>query len=282
MITLSIDWNPDPIIFHIGGFGIRYYSLLFVVAFVVGLHFMKKIFINDKVSLEKLDPLFMYTILSMFIGMRLGEVFFYSWDYYQHHLLEILLPIKEDPKGTLLWFIDGYRFTGFQGLASHGAAVGIIIGLYLYSKNILKMPLLWLLDRIALVVLFAGFCVRMGNLMNSEIYGKPTDLAIGFIFTRAGETIPRHPTQIYEALSYLLLFFIVWFLYWKTDLKKKTGFLFGLSFTALWTVRFVIEYFKEAQVASREDWVLGLNTGQVLSLPLILIGIYFVVNKNGK
>jgi len=279
MITLSINWNPDPILFHLGSFGIRYYSLLFVVAFVVGLHFMKKIFINDKVSLEKLDPLFMYTILSMFLGMRLGEVFFYSWDYYQHHLLEIILPIKEDPKGTLLWFIEGYRFTGFQGLASHGAAVGIIIGLYIYSKKILKMPLLWLLDRIAIVVAFAGFCIRLGNLMNSEIYGKPTDLAIGFIFKRAGETIPRHPTQIYEALSYLAIFFIMWFLYWKTDIKKKTGVLFGFFFASLWSVRFVIEFLKEAQVEGREDWIMGLNTGQVLSIPLVLIGLYFMFRK---
>jgi len=279
MITLSINWNPDPILFHLGSFGIRYYSLLFVVAFVVGLHFMKKIFINDKVSLEKLDPLFMYTILSMFIGMRLGEVFFYSWDYYQHHLLEIILPIKEDPKGTLLWFIEGYRFTGFQGLASHGAAVGIITGLYIYSKNILKMPLLWVLDRIAIVVAFAGFCIRLGNLMNSEIYGKPTNLAIGFIFKRAGETIPRHPTQIYEALSYLTIFFIMWFLYWKTDLKKKTGVLFGFFFASLWSVRFVIEFLKEAQVEGREDWIMGLNTGQVLSIPLVLIGLYFMFRK---
>jgi len=279
MITLSINWNPDPILFHLGSFGIRYYSLLFVVAFVVGLHFMKKIFINDKVSLEKLDPLFMYTILSMFLGMRLGEVFFYSWDYYQHHLLEIILPIKEDPKGTLLWIIDGYRFTGFQGLASHGAAVGIIIGLYIYSKKILKMPLLWLLDRIAIIVAFAGFCIRMGNLMNSEIYGKPTDLAIGFIFKRAGETIPRHPTQIYEAFSYLAIFFVMWFLYWKTDIKKKTGVLFGIFFASLWSVRFAIEYLKEAQVASREDWIMGLNTGQVLSIPLVLIGLYFMLRK---
>ena len=279
MITLSINWNPDPILFHLGSFGIRYYSLLFVIAFVVGLHFMKKIFINDKVSLEKLDPLFMYTILSMFLGMRLGEVFFYSWDYYQHHLLEIILPIKEDPKGTLLWFIEGYRFTGFQGLASHGAAVGIIIGLYVYSKKILKKPLLWLLDRIAIIVAFAGFCIRLGNLMNSEIYGKPTDLSIGFIFMRAGETIPRHPTQIYEALSYLAIFFVMWFLYWKTDIKKKTGVLFGIFFASLWTVRFVIEYLKEAQVEGREDWILGLNTGQVLSVPLVLIGVYFMLRK---
>jgi len=240
---------------------------------------MKKIFINDKVSLEKLDPLFMYTILSMFIGMRLGEVFFYSWDYYQHHLLEIILPIKEDPKGTLLWFIEGYRFTGFQGLASHGAAVGIITGLYIYSKKILKMPLLWLLDRIAIVVAFAGFCIRFGNLMNSEIYGKPTNLAIGFIFKRAGETIPRHPTQIYEALSYLAIFFVMWFLYWKTDIKKKTGVLFGFFFATLWSVRFVIEFLKEAQVEGREDWIMGLNTGQVLSIPLVLIGLYFMFRK---
>ena len=277
MILLQIDWNPSPEIFKIGSIAIRYYSLMFVIAFVLGLYLMKKIYVNDKIPIEKLDSLFIYTILSMFIGMRLGEVLFYSWDYYQHHLLEIILPIKRDPNSTFLWIFKGYEFTGFRGLASHGAAIGIIIGLYIYSKKILHKPLLWILDRVGIVVALGGFWIRTGNLMNSEIIGKPTNSNYGFVFRRLGEDFPRHPTQIYEALSYLAIFFVLWYLYWKTNIKERLGVLFGLFFALLWAVRFVIEFFKEAQVDERAQWV--LNTGQWLSIPLIVAGLFFMYRK---
>jgi phosphatidylglycerol:prolipoprotein diacylglycerol transferase len=280
MKFLSIVWDPSLGI-DLGFFVVRWYSLMFVIAFILGLRLMKKIFIEDKIPVEKLDTLFMYTFISMLVGMRLGDVFFYSWDYYQHHLLEIILPFKEHADSSALFgLIKGWKFTGYTGFASHGAAIGIIAALYFYSKKIINKPFLFILDRMGIMVALAGFFIRMGNFFNSEIYGKPTGSSFGVIFKNAGETVPRHPTQLYEAFSYLILFFILWRLYWKTDAKEKSGYLFGIFFAVLWALRFVIEFLKEAQVNGREDWVFNsLNTGQVLSIPLVLIGLFFIFRK---
>ena len=236
---------------------------------------MKKIYIEDKIPLEKLDTLFMYTFISMLVGMRLGDVFFYSWDYYQDHLLEIIIPFKS---------INGsWKFTGFTGFASHGAAIGIPIALYFYAKKHLQKPWLFILDRLAIMVALAGFFIRFGNFFNSEIYGKETVSSFGVIFKAAGETVPRHPTQLYEAFSYLTLFFVMWYLYWKTDKKQQTGYLFGLFMLVLWSLRFFIEFLKEAQIAEREDWVFNaLNTGQILSVPLVMIGLWLMFIKSKK
>ncbi|MBE7652853.1 prolipoprotein diacylglyceryl transferase [Tenacibaculum finnmarkense] len=282
MNFLSIVWDLDPEIIKIGSFGIRWYSLMFVAVFILGLHLMKKIFINDNIAAEKLDPLFMYVFVSMLVGMRLGDVFFYSWDYYQHHLLEIFLPMKEqEGASTLFGLIKGWKFTGFTGFASHGAAIGIPIALYFYAKKHLQKSWLFILDRVAVLVALAGFFIRLGNFFNSEIYGKPTGTSFGVIFKRAGETVACHPTQLYEAFSYLALFFALWHFYWKTDKKKQEGFLFGLFMVVLWSLRFFIEFLKKAQVDSREDWVLNsLNTGQVLSIPLVLIGVWLMFRKS--
>ena len=283
MKFLSIVWDPSLGI-DLGFFVVRWYSLMFVIAFVLGLRLMKKIYIEDKIPVEKLDALFMYTFISMLVGMRLGDVFFYSWDYYQHHLLEIILPFKENPDSSALFgLIKGWQFTGFTGFASHGAAVGIIAALYFYSKKVIDQPFLFILDRMGIMVALAGFFIRMGNFFNSEIYGKPTGSGFGVIFKSAGETVPRHPTQLYEAFSYLILFIVLWRMYWKTDAKEKSGYLFGIFFAVLWSLRFVIEFLKEAQVDGREDWVFNsLNTGQVLSIPLVLIGLVLVFRKNKK
>ena len=274
MNFLAIEWNPS-IGIDLGFFTIRWYSLMFVAAFLLGLHLMKKIFIEDKTPLEKLDVLFMYVFISMLIGMRLGDVFFYSWDYYQNHLLEIILPMKQ---------INGtWKFTGYTGFASHGAAIGIPIAMYFYAKNHLKKPWLFILDRLAIMVALAGFFIRTGNFFNSEIYGKPTGSNFGVIFkasTEAGN-IARHPTQLYEGFSYLILFFVLWHLFWKTTKKGHTGFLFGLFMVVLWSLRFIIEFFKEPQVQERgQEWFFSpLNTGQVLSIPLILIGFWLMIRK---
>jgi len=280
MHFLSIVWDPS-IGIDLGFFTVRWYSLMFVLAFVLGLRLMKNIFIEDKIELEKLDTLFMYTFISMLVGMRLGEVFFYSWDYYQHHLLEIILPFRKQEGATALFgLIDGWRFTGFTGFASHGAAIAIIVSMYFFSKKHLQKPWLFILDRLAIVVAIGASFVRFGNFFNSEIYGKYTGSNYGVIFASNGDTLPRHPTQIYEAVSYLVLFFILWFVYWKTEKKNKHGYIFGIFMVALWSLRLFIEFFKEAQVEGREDWVLNsLNTGQVLSIPLILIGFWLIFRK---
>ena len=280
MSFLSIVWDPSLGI-PIGSFTVRWYSLMFVAAFLLGLRLMKKIYINDNISVEKLDPLFMYVFVSMLIGMRLGEVFFYNWGYYQNNLLEIILPFKKVAgESALFGLLDGWKFTGFTGFASHGAAVAIPIAMYFYAKKHLQKPWLFILDRLAIMVALAGFFIRFGNFFNSEIYGKPTGSSFGVVFKAAGETVPRHPTQLYEAFSYLILFFVMWYLYWKTDKKNQTGFLFGLFLVVLWSLRFFIEFLKEAQVEGREDWILNsLNTGQVLSIPLVLLGFWLMFRK---
>ena len=274
MSFLAIEWDPSLGI-DLGFFTVRWYSLMFVAAFLLGLYLMKKIYIEDKIPIEKLDAIFMYVFVSMLIGMRLGDVFFYSWDYYQNHLLEIFIPFKN---------VNGsWKFTGFTGFASHGAAIAIPIAMYFYAKKHLQKSWLFILDRLAIMVALAGFFIRFGNFFNSEIYGKPTGSNFGVIFKANGETLARHPTQLYEAFSYLILFFIMWYFYWKTDKKKKTGFLFGLFMIVLWSMRFFIEFLKEAQVDGREDWVLNsLNTGQILSIPLVIIGIWLMVRKIKK
>ncbi|WP_026778011.1 prolipoprotein diacylglyceryl transferase [Polaribacter sp. Hel_I_88] len=280
MNFLAIEWSPS-IGIDLGFFVVRWYSLMFVAAFLLGLHLMKKIYIEDKIPAEKLDTLFMYVFISMLIGMRFGDVFFYSWDYYQDHLLEIFLPIKESANDSLFGFIKGYKFTGFTGFASHGAAIGIPIAMYFYAKKHLHKPWLFILDRLAIMVALAGFFIRTGNFMNSEIVGKATGSDFGVIFKNNAENFARHPTQIYEAISYLILFFVMWHLYWKTDKKEQTGFLFGLFFAVLWSLRFVIEFLKEPQVQERgEEWLFSpLNTGQVLSIPLVLIGLWLMFRK---
>ena len=274
MNYLAITWDPSLGI-NLGFFTIRWYSLMFVAAFLLGLHLMKKIYIKDGIPVEKLDTLFMYTFISMLIGMRLGDVFFYSWDYYQDHLLEIVIPFKQ-VNGT-------WKFTGFTGFASHGAAISIILAMYFYAKKHLQKPWLFILDRLAIMVALSGLFIRMGNFFNSEIVGKATNSDFGVIFKANGEDFARHPTQIYEAFSYLTLFFVMWYLYWKTNIKEKTGFLFGLFMTVLWLMRFLIEFLKEEQVEGRENGFFNFfNTGQVLSIPLILIGIWLMVRTLKK
>ena len=268
MTLLQIDWNPAPEIFKIGSFAVRYYSLMFVIAFMLGLHLMKKIFIEEKIPLEKLDSMFIYVVIATLLGARIGHFLFYDPQFLLEKPLEVFLPFRFSPK---------FEFTGFAGLASHGAAIGIIISLYIFSRKVLKKPLLYILDRVVVVASIGGAFVRLGNLMNSEIIGKPTNSDYGFIFRRLGEDFPRHPAQLYEAFSYVVIFAILWFVYWKTNKKEKFGYLFGLYFVLMWSARFVVEFFKEAQVDERASWV--LNTGQWLSIPLILVGVYLMFRK---
>ena len=264
MLFNAITWSPSEGL-DLGFFTLHYYSLMFLIAFGLGWYIMKSIYVREKVSIEKLDSLFIYTVLATLIGARLGHVIFYDWDYFQNHLLEIFLPVRFEPE---------FQFTGFRGLASHGAAIGIIIAMYLYRKRVLDKPVLWVLDRIVLPVASGAIFVRIGNFMNSEIIGKPTNSDYGVIFANLGETFPRHPAQLYESFCYLLIFVLLWFLYWKTDKRHKVGYLFGLFLVLLWTVRFFVEFVKEAQVEERTTWL--LNTGQWLSIPFIIAGLYFM------
>jgi phosphatidylglycerol---prolipoprotein diacylglyceryl transferase len=292
-------WNPSEGI-HIGSLNLRFYSLMFVIAFGLGWYIMKKIFINEKEPLDKLDTLFVWTVLATLFGARLGHVFFYDWEYFRNHPLEILLPFKFEPE---------FQFTGFAGLASHGAAISIIIVMYFYSKKVVNKPLLWVLDRVVIPVACGAIFVRLGNFFNSEIVGKITtnetfgikfvrdyfspqdamnqtqianpDLAYDAIvnnpkFANLLAEVPlKHPAQLYEAFAYIFVFFILLFLYWKTDTPRKHGLIFGIFLILLWTVRFVVEYVKESQGGFES--ALGLfTTGQWLSVPFILVGLYYL------
>jgi prolipoprotein diacylglyceryl transferase len=212
----------------------------------------------------------MYTILGTIIGARLGHVIFYQPELFKQDFLSVFLPFRFNPS---------FEFTGFRGLASHGAAIGIIFSMYLYNKKVLKKNILWILDRLVIPVSIGAVFIRVGNFFNSEIIGHKTDSIFGVVFKAIGETEPRHPGQLYEAFGYLIVFVIVYYTYWKTSKALKSGYMFGLFLTLLWVTRFIVEFFKEAQVAGREDWILGMNTGQTLSIPFIFLGIYYMFRK---
>ena len=273
MILYKFEWAPNETIFKIGSFGLHYYSLMFVIAFAVGFYMMKKFYRHEKVSEEYLEPLFVFTIVGTLLGARLGEVFFYNWDYYQNNLAEILLPIKVAA--------DGVEFTGYRGLASHGAAIGIITSLYIYQRKYTYKPLLWILDRLGITVAFAGIFIRIGNFFNSEIVGLYSNSDFGVVFLNRGEVLPRHPVQLYESFGYLIVFLILRHLYWKTHRKDQTGYLFGAFFVLLFGVRFIAEFIKESQGGFETS--LGiLSTGQWLSIPLILIGFFLIRRAQSK
>jgi prolipoprotein diacylglyceryl transferase len=241
-----------------------------VIAFGLGYYLMKKIFEKEKIPLEYLESLFVYMVISILLGARLGDVFFYSWDYYQDHFIEILLPIRETS--------DGYSFTGFRGLASHGAVIGALIGLYFYKRKLKQKSLLWLLDRITVPVALGAAFVRLGNFFNSEIVGKYTGTNFGVVFLNNRETLPRHPAQLYEAICYLILFFLLRAAF-KTTKKDKPGYLIGFFFTGMFTIRFLIEFIKESQ-GGFEEIMPFFSTGQWLSIPLVLLGLFLVLRKN--
>jgi prolipoprotein diacylglyceryl transferase len=277
MTFLKIEWAPNPIFLEIGPVAIHWYSIMFIVAFSLGYYIINKIYINDKKPIELVEPLFIYIVLGTLIGARLGEVFFYNWEYFQNNLLEIFLPIKKDPNGSLLFgIIDGFKFVGYRGLASHGAAIGIVISMYIYKHKFKYDSILWIFDRIVIPISIGGMFVRIGNFFNSEIVGKYTGSNFGVVFLNDGEIYPRHPAQLYEGFGYFLLFIILWKLYWKTDLKNQKGFLFGLFFTGLFSIRILVEFVKESQ-GGFEDALGVLSTGQWLSIPFILIGIFFMM-----
>ena len=279
MLFSKIQWAPSDTLFKIGGFGVHYYSLMFVVAFSVGIYLMKKMYEKEKVSVDYVEPLLFYVVIATVLGARLGEVFFYSWDYYQNHLIEILLPIRAlEGSSFLFGLIDGYEFTGFRGLASHGATIGILIGLYLYQKQYSYKPLIWILDRLVIPVSLGAALVRVGNFFNSEIVGDYTYNNFGVVFLNRGEIAPRHPAQLYEAIGYLALFFLLRYLY-NNKVKRPNGYLFGLFFIVLFSVRFLVEFVKVSQ-GGFETYIPLLSTGQWLSIPMILFGLFFMFKKS--
>ncbi|MBK86588.1 MAG: prolipoprotein diacylglyceryl transferase [Flavobacteriaceae bacterium] len=269
MDFLQILWDPaSDGIRLFGDYKVHYYSLMWILAFILGYRIMKKIYKNENQSEEKLESLFMYSVIGIMVGARLGHVIFYQPELFREDFFSVFLPFK---------FSGGIDFTGFRGLASHGATIGMITSMYIYNKKVLKKSVLWILDRVVIACASGAIFIRIGNFFNSEIIGKPAEEGLPWaVVFKNIDNIPRHPGQLYEAFGYLFVFLIVYFIYWKTKKGMQEGYLFGLFLLLLMTVRVFVEQFKIAQVDGREDWILDLNTGQVLSIPFIIIGLYYM------
>jgi phosphatidylglycerol---prolipoprotein diacylglyceryl transferase len=261
-----INWNVDPEIINVFGISIRYYGLLFVSGLVLCIYILSWIYKRENIPSEHLERLSIYGMIGILIGARLGHCLFYEPSYFLSHPLEMILPITFLPEG-------GIKFSGYQGLASHGGVLGLLIALYIYSRKT-KHSMIDTLDLIAVVAGLSFVFIRLGNFMNSEIIGMPTTKPWGVIFERV-DNIPRHPAQLYEAISYFIIFAIMMLLYKKMRAKLKNGFLFGLGTILFFSARFVIEFVKENQVGFEDG--MALNMGQLLSLPYIVVGIGFII-----
>ena len=268
-----ILWNPDVEAFHLFGFSVRWYSLCWLIGLVLAYFIVQRLYKQQKIKDELFDPLFLYCFFGILLGARLGHCLFYQPEYYLtswQHFIEMIVPIHFLPAG-------GWKFVGYEGLASHGGTIGLIVALYLYYRRT-RLNLWQVLDNIAIATPITACFIRLGNLMNSEIIGKVTDVPWAFIFERV-DKMPRHPGQLYEAIAYFVFFFVGIWLYRKHPQRVGTGFFFGLCLTLIFTFRFFIEYTKDIQV----DFASGmpLNMGQILSLPFIAIGIY-CMRRKGK
>ena len=281
-MLFKIDWAPNEVFLNLGPLTIYWYSVMFIIAFSLGYYIVQKIYINDNKSVTLVEPLFIYVVFGTLVGARLGEVFFYNWDYFQNNLIEIFLPIKRDINSSFLFgIIDGWKFVGYRGLASHGATIGIITSMFIYKYKFKYDSVLWIFDRIVIPIAIGGMFVRIGNFFNSEIVGNYTNSNFGVVFLNNGEIFPRHPAQLYEAFGYLILFILLWNIYWKTNLKKHKGFIFGLFLTCLFSIRILVENVKESQ-GGLEDTLGILSTGQWLSIPFIIIGLCLMIYSRKK
>ena len=264
-----ILWNPDDTALRIGSFAMHWYSLCWLIGLVLAYLIVRRLYKEQKIKDELFDPLFLYCFIGILIGARLGHCLFYQPDVYLSswkHFVEMFLPIEFT--GNSDW-----HFTGYRGLASHGGTFGLMIALWLYVRRT-KLNIWRVLDNIAIATPATAFFIRIGNLMNSEIIGKPTDVPWAFIFEQV-DMLPRHPGQLYEALAYAVLMFIGWRLYRRSPQRVGTGFFFGLCLTYIFTARFLIEFTKEIQEPF--EAALPINMGQILSLPFIAIGIACMV-----
>ncbi len=261
-----IHWNINPEIINILGFPLRYYGVLFAGGIMLCVFILKWIFRNENISLDKLDTLTIYGVIGIFLGARLGHCLFYDPSYYFNHPLEMLLPFQQTDNGE-------YKFTGYQGLASHGGAVGLITALILYSKKT-QESIINTLDLIGVVAPLGGCFIRLGNLMNSEMIGIPTNVPWAFIFKNE-DNLPRHPAQLYEAISYLVIFLVIFYFYKINRYKLQNGFFFGLSISLIFIARFFIEFVKKRQVPFEEQ--MQFDMGQLLSIPFIMVGLGFLI-----
>lgn len=260
MILDFITWDASPVIFSIGPLALRWYGLAFAIGFIIGYNIVAKMFKHEGAPEKWLGILLTYVVVATIIGSRLGHVFFYQWDYYSQHPSEIFK----------IW--EG-------GLASHGGVIGNFIAVWLFSIFVTKKSVSWTVDRLVVPVAMVAGLIRLGNLMNSEIYGGVTDLPWGFIFVRDGQTLPMHPTQIYEALCYFALFGVLMWMYWKKNAQERPWLISGVFFIGVFVSRFLIEYVKNVQVGKEIEMIAtyGINMGQLLSIPFIIMGVVMVI-----
>lgn len=267
MDTLAfITWNPGIELFSIGPVHIRYYSLCWIIGLLFAYLIVQRLYRQQGIKSELFEPLFLYCFVGILVGARLGHCLFYEPGFYLTHPLEMILPFRHTASGWI--------FTGYQGLASHGGTLGLMIALWLYVRRT-KLNIVRVLDNIAIATPLTACCIRLGNLMNSEIVGLPTDVPWGFIFVHNGEAFARHPAQLYEALAYLVIFLAGWLLYRRHCDKVGTGFFFGFCLTTIFAFRFFVEFIKEEQVGFEEG--MALNMGQWLSIPFVVLGIACMV-----
>ena len=275
MLLNFITWNVNPVFIHLGPLTIRWYGILWATGIWLTLLIVQRLFKHENLPEAWLDKLFLYTVIGAILGARLGHCFFYEWQILPEPVK--ILGITFDYGNHYLSHPWELLYIWRGGLASHGGAIGILIAMYFFNKNVSKKGYVWIFDRLVIGVAVCGACIRFGNLMNSEIYGSPTSLPWGFLFVRAGETQPMHPTQIYEMLYCLITFAILWWMYWKKEAYKKNGLIFGVFLIGIFGSRFLLEFIKNNQEVFESN--LSLNMGQILSLPFIIWGIWLIVRS---
>lgn len=255
-----IYWNADPVLFSLGPLQVRWYGLAFAIGFFLGYKIVERMFRHEGAPERWLGILLAYIIVATIVGARLGHVFFYDWDHYSRNPWEI----------PQIWK---------GGLASHGGTIAVIIALFLFSWFVAKKPASWPFDKVVIPIALVGALIRLGNLMNSEIYGVETTMPWGFVFLRDGQIVPKHPTQLYEAGCYFILFAILMWMYWKKNLEERPWLISGVFFIGIFLPRFIIEYVKEVQVEKELHMIqeYGINMGQLLSIPFIILGILLVI-----
>lgn len=277
-----INWNPNLIALQLGPMQIRWYSLCWLIGLMLAYFIVQRLFADRKIPHEKFEPLFLYCFIGILLGARLGHCLFYQPDYFlasTKGFFEMFIPVKLFGEGVIDSFSSGnWKFIGYEGLASHGGTFGIITALIIYHR-VMKIRLWTLLDFVSIATPVTACFIRLGNLMNSEIIGKPTDLPWAFIFERV-DMLPRHPGQLYEAIAYGILFFIMWAIYKKGRAEAGTGFYFGLCLFYIFTFRIFIELTKENQEAFEDG--MFLNMGQLLSIPFIIIGLTCMIRALKK
>jgi len=276
-----ILWNPDLVAFHIGPFAVRWYGLMWIIGLTLAYLVVQRLYKEQKIKDELFDPLFLYCFVGILAGARLGHCIFYQPDVFLtswRGIIEMLLPIHFGNDGSWLGETFGFYVIGYAGLASHGGTLGLMIALWVYVKHT-KLSIWSVLDNIAIATGTTACFIRLGNLMNSEIIGKITDVPWAFIFEKV-DSMPRHPGQLYEAIAYALLFCILWVLHKRMPEKIGTGWYFGFCLTYIFTFRFFIEYTKEVQEAFEAS--LPIDMGQILSIPFVILGVYCMIRAKKK